>query len=487
MNPLKASPSTARGELAGSWLVAPALQAEPLPITAIDPAPCSQACPADVNVKAYVSLIAEERFAQALDVIRVRCPLPGICGRVCHHPCELACNRRNVDEPVAIRSLKRFVADLEQELPRPSPPAGEKPQRVAVIGSGPAGLTAAFDLRLQGYPVTVFEAEAEPGGMLRYGITAYRLPREVLSVEIDTLARTGIDIQTGRRLGKDLELEQLLRGGYSAVLLAVGAQAGRPLGIPGEEGCPQVEDALAFLRRVNDGERAHPGRRVVVIGGGATAVEAARSALRLGAESVAILYRRYREEVLASAEEVEAAESEGIAFRFLVAPSRVITEGGNLRALECVEVGLREPDSSGRRRPVAIPGSEFHVEADRVLAAVGQQADLDCLPPDRISDLAEHNLLRTDPATAMTALSGVFAAGDVVSGPSTVIEAIAAGHAAAESIRHFLEEGRPGIREQRPEPEAPTELGLPDAPPILAARIRPAMLRPERGREFAEV
>ncbi|MBI5837091.1 MAG: FAD-dependent oxidoreductase [Candidatus Eisenbacteria bacterium] len=475
-------------ELQGRGLLVPTLQSEPLPVRAIDPSPCTAACPAGINVKAYVSLIAERRFAEALEVVRRRCPLPGICGRVCHHPCENACKRGHSDEPIAIRALKRVVADRERDFPRPAPPPGPtRSGRVAIVGSGPAGLTAAYDLALAGYPVTVFEADSEPGGMLRYGIADYRLPPGVLDAEIGVLQRAGVEIRTGMRLGRDLDLEGLRRDGYSATLLAVGAQIGRPLSVPGEESCPVVEDALRFLRRVNSGSRTFPGNRVVVIGGGSTAVEAARTALRLGAKSVEVVYRRYREELLASRYEIEAAEREGVNFSFLVAPSRVLLEGQRLAGLECMKVGLGEPDGSGRRRPILIPGSEFVVQADRVLAAVGQEADLDFLDPADRERASKGGRLPIDERTALTALPGVFAAGDVVTGPATVIEAIAAGHRAAESIRHHIEEGRPDIREERPERAAAAEYELPDQPPIRAARLHPAQELPAPGREFGEV
>ncbi len=466
----------------------PDLQPEPFPIRRIQPSPCTLACPAGVQVKAYVSLIAEERFAEALEVVRRRCPLPGICGRICSHPCELACRRGRFDEPVAIRALKRFVADGERDFPLPAPPPGpDRPERIAVVGSGPAGLTAAYDLRLAGFPVTVYEAGPEPGGMLRHGITAYRLPRDVLDAEIEVLVRAGIDIRTGVRLGADLELEDLLRRDHAAVLLAIGAQIGRGLDAAGAPGCPGMIDALSFLRLVNEGARPDVGGKVVVVGGGSTAVEAARSALRLGAGSVEILYRRSGEELLAGPEEIRAAGSEGVRFTFLVAPIGVKVEGDRLVGLECVRVGLGEADASGRRRPIPIPGTEFRVPADRALVAVGQDVDLGFLPSRGRTRFVENGRLIVDETTSMTRLARVFAAGDMVTGPSTVIDAIAAGHRAAESIRHLLIEGRPGIREQRPELRAPEEYELPDPEPLEAMRIHPSTVGPAPGREFAEV
>jgi heterodisulfide reductase subunit A len=439
-----------------STLLIPYLQPEPFPIAQIKPSPCTLACPAGINVKGYVSLIAERRYDAALETIRRRCPLPGVCGRVCHHPCERACRRGRYDEAVSIRSLKRFAADYATDRLAPLVPIAHR-EKVAIVGSGPAGLTAAYDLRLAGYGVTVFESAPDPGGMLRYGIADYRLPREVLDREIGVLVRSGVDILTGQTIGANLEIDDLMYRGYSATLLAVGAQRGRAL-----EG---AEDALSFLRAVKTGGHGRVEGRVVVIGGGSTAVEAARTALRLGASSVEILYRRYREELLADREEIEAAEAEGVRFRFLIAPRRIFHD-----AIECVQIGLGEPDASGRRRPIEIPGSEMVIPCERVLAAVGQSVDFTFLPTD-LSSIAGRDRLLVDEPTGMTSIAGIFAAGDAVSGPKTVVEAIGAGHRAAESIRHFLEEGRAGVREQKPERRAPIEYELADPEPVRSVRF----------------
>lgn len=477
-------------DLDSTRLRTPGLQADTLTLRAIEPSPCTEACPAGINVKSYVSLIAEGRFAEALEVVRERCPLPGICGRICHHPCETACKRDEVEAPVGIRALKRFIADLELELDPPQPteiPAPTRDESVAIIGSGPAGLTAGYDLARAGYRVTIFEGEPEPGGMLRYGIADYRLPPEILDAEIDYLKRSGIEIRTGCRIGEDVDLETLLEEEYSAAIFAVGAQNGRRLGLEGEAGCDAVEDALAFLRRVNLGDRTPVTGKVLVIGGGSTAIEAARSALRLGADEVEIVYRRHRDQMPADEEEIEVAEAEGIGFRLLTAPARVVAENGRLQGLECLEVALGEPDDSGRRRPIPIPGSEFVIAADRILAAIGQEARFDFLPDEVVERVADRGLLAVDAATAMTALRGVFAAGDVVTGPSTVIDAVAAGHDVAESVRAFLE----GEEYTPPAPSserfAPTEYEIPPPSPPTMERLKPIVRPVVDGHEFDEV
>ncbi len=467
----------------------PALLPDPLPMRFIDPAPCTVACPAGVNVKAYVSLIAEGRFSEALEEVRRRCTLPSVCGRICHAPCEPACLRAEHDDPLAIRALKRFVSDLAPEAPAVLPEPPHRVERVAVVGSGPAGLTAAYDLRQAGFPVTVLEAMPEPGGMLRHGIADYRLPPDVLDAEIDTLLSCGIELRANTSIADYAEVTELLANGYSAVLLALGAQNGRILGVTGEEESHSVEDALGFLRRVNTGDHSPLSGKVLVVGGGSTAIEAARTALRLGGTPVEVVYRRSRAELRAGPEEVAQAEEEGVTFHFLAAPLRFVVRDGSLRGLECLQVVLGEPDAGGRPRPLSTPGSEFLLEASHVLVAVGQVADLDFITGPAAESLIEKGLLRTDPSTDMTAqrglLRGLFAAGDVVSGPSTVIEAIASGHEAADSIICYLETGTPGRK--RPASVPAAELGLRDPDPVEAAQIRSTVRQIEPGREFAEV
>ena len=393
---------------------------------------CADACPAHVNVPEYVGLIAEGRFADALDVIRRRNPFPSVCGRACHHPCELFCRRGDVDDPVAIRHLKRFVADyVAQDRP---PPAWQGPRRgrVAIVGAGPAGLTAAYFLALMGRKVEVFEAGNVIGGMMATGIPAYRLPREALARDLAYIQRAGVAIHTGRRVQSLGELE---KAGFDAIFLATGAQESLRLGVPGEDK-KGVHDALAFLREAAQGSAGPVHGRVVVIGGGNAAIDSARTALRLGARSVTILYRRTREEMPALEEEIEDALAEGVDIRYLVSP--IALEGdGSVRAVRCVEMELGEADDSGRRRPIPIPGSEVVFDAEQVIVAVGQRPQLDvCLADGRL--LVSHGRLAADPVSLRCGDANVFAGGDAVTGPATLIEAIAAGQRAAQSIDIFL-------------------------------------------------
>jgi heterodisulfide reductase subunit A len=404
-----------------------------------DRAPCAAACPAGINIQGYVQLVGQGKYPEAVRLIMERLPLPGVLGRVCPHPCESRCRRAEVDSAVAIRDLKRFAADHVDLESLPLPAIVERPQRVAVVGSGPAGLTAAYYLRLRGYAVTIYEALDRLGGMLRVGIPDYRLPPEVLDREIGYLLKTGMEVRTGQRLGRDFSLESLKADGFAAVLLAVGAHLGLAAGIAGERDAEGVRNAVDWLRQVNLGERTCPGRRTVVIGGGNVAVDAARVARRLGSQSVAIVYRRTREEMPAYPEEIEDALAEGIDIRFLTVPTRVMMRDGAVTGIECIRTELGPPDDSGRRRPVPVAGSEFVIDCDAVIPAIGQRIDLTGAGGPEGLKTTPRGSLAVDPRTLQTSLPWVFAAGDAVSGPATVIEAVAAGHRAVEAIDRFLQ------------------------------------------------
>jgi len=412
--------------------------------------PCRAACPAGVNVQGYVALVSQRKFKEAYELLRKFVPLPAVLGRVCFHPCENECERGKLDEPLAINAIKRFVADyaLKHETEKPKPLPKTYDESIAIIGSGPAGLAAAYELVKKGYSVTVFESSPKPGGMLRTGIPAYRLPKNVLEKEIEYLEALGIKIETNKTFGKDFTLQDLEESGYSAVFLAVGAQKSRELGIEGEE-LKGVLPALEFLRKANLGERVNVGKKVAVIGGGNVAVDAARTALRLGAEKVCILYRRSRAEMPAFTPEVEEAEKEGVEIRFLVSPKRILGENGRVKAVECVRMELGEPDETGRRKPVPIEGSEHILEVDTVIPAIGQTLDLSLLPKE--IETTPKGTIKVNPDTLQTTVPNVFAGGDAVLGPATVIDAIAAGKRAAESIHRFL----------RGEKLAPSEEALP--------------------------
>jgi len=393
---------------------------------------CSSACPAHVNVPEYVGLVAEGRFAEALDVIRRRNPFASVCGRACDHPCETFCRRGDLDAPVAIRHLKRFVSDRERSVADPPRWHGPRKGRVAVIGSGPAGLTAAYFLALLGRGVKVFEASDVIGGVLALGIPKYRLPREALQRDIDYIRRAGVEIETGRRIES---LQELRDAGYDAIFIATGAARSVPLGVPGEQNAG-VRDALSFLREVNLGELKELPGRVVVIGGGNAAIDSARSALRLGAASVTLLYRRGREEMPAMPEEVDEALREGVEMRFLVSP--VAIEGdGSVRAVRCNLMELGEADESGRRRPVPKAGAEVVFPADHVIVAVGQSPELDLAVREGSLSVSRRGI-DADPVTQRAGDGDVFAGGDVVTGPGTIVQAVAAGQRAARAIDVFL-------------------------------------------------
>jgi NADPH-dependent glutamate synthase beta subunit-like oxidoreductase len=408
---------------------------------------CQRTCPVHIDIRRYVGLVASGKFEEALRTVRERNPFPAVCGRVCHHPCEAACNRGAEDEPIAIDALKRFAADYELGLRRqgkllpPKPPPRRSSARAAIVGAGPAGLTVAHDLALMGYGSTVFERAPVAGGMLYLGIPEYRLPRDIIEAEVDYIRALGVQIKLNAEVGTDPSVDDLLAGGYGAVFLGVGAHKGLRLGIPGEEEYEGLLDCVEFLRRVNLGDRTKLADRVIVVGGGNSAIDSARTALRLGCEEVTILYRRSRREMPANPWEIEEAEHEGIAIHYLAAPVRILGEEGRVVGMLATRMELGRPDASGRRRPIPIEGSEFEVPCDLIIPAISQQPDLDFLPEGHGIELSRWSSFVVDEETGETNRPGIFAGGDAVTGPATVIEAIAAGHRAATAMAAYLEEG----------------------------------------------
>ncbi|MGA3206710.1 MAG: NADH-quinone oxidoreductase subunit NuoF [Syntrophales bacterium] len=410
--------------------------------SALFKSPCQHTCPAGMDVPAYVALIRAERFTDAYKTMLKTNPFPSVCGRVCDHKCQAKCRRGGLDEPIAIKFLKRFITD---NAPRPQTalsPATRK-EKIAVIGAGPAGLTAARDLALRGYKVTVFEELSEPGGMLRWAIPAYRLPRNVLADEIkDNIASLGVDIKCNTRVGKDLSFDQLNEQ-FDYIYLATGAHKNQPMGIPGED-LKGVFGGVEFLRDFNANEKAWTsgkktlGSKVAVIGGGNSAIDAARVAFRLGAD-VTILYRRERKDMPASEEEIHAAEEEGIKIEYLVVPLKIEEKNGKVSGITCQRTKLDKYDKSGRKRPVAIAGSEFTLNVNTVIAAIGQVPDMTFIPKN--SGVSVNKWSTFDLASgskSQTTDPKCFAGGDAVTGPATVIGAIAAGHQAASDIDSYI-------------------------------------------------
>ncbi|MDP2660196.1 MAG: FAD-dependent oxidoreductase, partial [Dehalococcoidia bacterium] len=406
-------------------------------ITKKGTAPCKEACPAGISVQGYVALIAEGRHLDALRVIKDRMPFASACGRICNHQCEANCNRGLLDEPVSIMYLKRFASDYAYQMKAPLPEAAPKtqPGPVAIIGAGPAGMTAAKDLALLGYPVTVFEALPAAGGMLVYGIPRFRLPRELVQRDVDEICALGVELKLNSSLGRDFTIESLLQGGFKSVFVAIGAHRSNKMGVEGEDAAG-VMGAIEFLRQVELENAPAVGQKVAVIGGGNTAMDAARTALRLGAKDVSIVYRRSRDEMPANSEEIHEAEVEGVRFSFLASPVKITSANGVAQTLVCQKMELGEPDVSGRRRPVAVTGSEFSLPVDLILSAIGQGPEREVLPHDLA--LSRGGALQADPETLATNVPSVFAGGDAVTGTSFVVEAVAAGHKAALSIHRHL-------------------------------------------------
>lgn len=402
-------------------------------------APCMAHCPTHINVQGYLGLAAKGKFREALALIKEENPFPAICGRVCYHPCETHCNRGEIDEAVSIRAVHRFLADLDGKAEtRYVPPVRDrKAEKVAVIGSGPAGLTCAYYLAREGYGVTVYEKAPVIGGMLTRGIPAYRLPRDVIEGEIGVIRDLGVEMETGVDFGKKVTVAKLRKKRYGAFFFAVGTQVCKELGSEGE-GLKGIHPAYEFLIAVNSGKPPVMGKRVAVIGGGNAAIDAARSARRLGAEEVFIAYRRSLEEMPAGEEEIREAEDEGIRIETLLYPARFIGEQGHVKAVEFIRMRLAEPDESGRKKPVPVPGTEFTRPVDNVIVSIGQETDWSCLTPECACTVTGAGTLRVDPVTLQSEAPDIFAGGDAVTGPRSVVEAIAAGKKAAVSIDRYL-------------------------------------------------
>ena len=426
-----------------------------------DAAPCKLACPAGLNVQGYVQMVGAGKYKEALEIIMQELPLPGVLGRICPHGCEDACRRCQVDDPIAIRDLKRLAADEfdPRDVKIDCLPA--RKEKVAIVGSGPAGLAAAYHLARRGIRSTIFEALPQAGGMLRVGIPDHRLPSEVLDREIELITNLGVTIKTSTPLGPDLGIDDLFAQGFAAVYLALGAHRGIKLGIPGEKAAG-VRQGVDFLREVNLSGKAAVGRRVAIIGGGNVAIDVARSAVRLGAEEVQIIYRRTRSEMPAWEEEISAAENEGARLTYLSAPQEILTQDGRVVGLRCIRMELGAADSSGRRRPIPIPGSEYDIEVDQVIPAIGQQPDLSAIENVDGLEFSRWGTTEVDPLTYATGRAGVFAGGDLQTGPWVAIGAIAAGREAAESIERYLDgrdmaAGRTAVANENPDYRPITE------------------------------
>ncbi|MEK7274304.1 MAG: FAD-dependent oxidoreductase, partial [Candidatus Desantisbacteria bacterium] len=407
--------------------------------------PCQAACPAGVRVRDYIDLIRNGMYQEAVRVIKQNNPLPAVCGRVCVRPCELACRRNLVDEPIAIDFLKRFVADWERQNAKcemRNAEVGSKQKavgkKVALVGAGPASLSCAYYLAGMGYGCTIFEALPEAGGMLRYGIPEYRLPKDVLDKEIASICEHGVEIMCNAALGRDFTIDSLMSDGFEAVFIGIGAHGSYRLGVD-NDGVDGVLSAVDFLRDMGLNKKIRLKGRVAVIGGGNSAIDAARTSLRLGADEVMIVYRRSRAEMPANEIEINEAGHEGINYHFLTAPVMVIAENNMVKGIECIRMELGEPDSSGRRSPIPVPGSEFTIDVETVIAAIGQFPETECLTKDEGMQIGRGKTIVVDNGMA-AGKAGVFAAGDAVSGASTAIEAIAGGKKAALAIDQYLRE-----------------------------------------------
>lgn len=468
-----------------------------------DVSPCKLACPAGLNAQGFIALASQEKFAEAYTLIKEKIPLPGSLGRICYHPCETECNRKDIDESVSICKIRRYIADYIYENPKvleeylkakyekTESTESEKEKRdtnkkVAIIGAGPAGLTAASDLSKIGYRPTIFEAEKHNGGMLYYGIPQYRLPKEYLELEIKRLTKEdNIEIKNNQKFGKDFDLNDLRKQGFGAIFIAIGTQKSRSLGL---EGCDNkcVLQGVEYLKNLNSGkiQKDHfKGKKVLILGGGNVAMDSARTAKRLGGD-VTVVYRRTLNEMPANEDEIAQAQQEDIKFKFLTSPLKVVNNT-NDTYLRCVKMELGEPDASGRRRPIEIKDSEFDISTDIVIFAIGQEIETQPLEKNAVK-LTGDGLIDVDPVTFQTSQEGAFAGGDAVTGPASAVEAIGAGHEVAVSIDRYL--NKEDLKAGR-EKEDLKKAGIPpETPRFPKQRESPAYLAPkERILSFDEI
>jgi formate dehydrogenase beta subunit len=426
------------------------------------------ACPAHLDVPTYVEFIKNVQYEESLNVIRLRNALPGVCGRVCIRPCEFNCRRANLDEPIQIKFLKRFVADYEIEhgITPEFKVAEKRDDKVAIVGAGPGGLAAAFYLAQKGYQVKIFEAFPEGGGMAAVGIPDYRLPRDVLQYEIDVIRTLGVEIEYNTRVGNDITVEEIKAQGYKALFIAVGAHLSKKMRLEGEDaGYEGFVKGVDFLRDValgKIGEDAYGGKKLLVVGGGNVAIDCVRTAFRVGFVDSNIVYRRSRAEMPADEVEIVDAEKEGVTFHFLTLPKRIITEDNVVKGVECIKMELGEPDESGRRRPVEIEGSEYVVETDVLIPAIGQDVDLSLLPDGTTIEKTKWNTIVVDEDSFMTREGGIFSGGDCVTGPDVLIGALAAGYDAAIAIDQSLRGAQIKLPDYRRKEKVVGQVGIYD-------------------------
>ncbi len=459
-------------------------------------APCTDRCPAHIDIPSYIEEIKNYRFEESLDVIRRNMPIPAVCGRVCPHPCESACRRGLVDEPISIMVLKRVASDHEwmHHKQPPMQPKPKKDKKVCIIGGGPAGASCAYYLALEGFQVTILDMLPEPGGTVAVGIPDYRMPRHLLRREYDIIRSLGVEIRFNTKVGRDVSLKEL-KEQYDAIFIGVGAFKSKPMGVEGEDAGYEgfSTGGINYLRAVALGQPVKTGKRVVVVGGGNTAIDCVRVALREGAEESILVYRRTRKEMPAEYYEVDDAEEEGVKFEFLRNPTRLVAENGKIVGVEVVKMELGEPDESGRRRPQPVPGSEYVIPCDMVIPAIGQDPDLSFIDEDLGIETTRWSTVVTRGGVLMTDCKGIFAGGDCEIGPMTVVAAVGQGRRAARAMARYLETGRAWLDEEDAMEDIVNNLGVFDKnenPGLAGGTHRehqPKIHGPERARTWDEI